>query len=321
MRVLYLGSYGFGNLGDELCLAEAVRTFSGDEVWTYAHDPRLTARATGVTNFIASRKDIAMLRPHAVVIGGGGIGFLPAIRDFLAWAVDATKLGARLFIHNIGVYEETALDRTWLAPEILQAIRDAEDFTVRDAESARIATQWCGRQPAVTGYPEVIFDSDPTLLGLLPDAPLLGISLANRDEVKQTLMGNRQAVDEMLAAFPDHVIIPIISTVHNVAAVENDILAFQWFQTNFLRGRTVGFRETLLPAWWRLHMTPKRLRGVIGKLDCLAAQRKHNCIHAIGAGVPLIGLDVEGHASIARIFEQFDGTLATGSRLLTLRIS
>jgi hypothetical protein len=70
MPTLFLGSYGYGNLGDELCLIEAVKRFNPEEAWAFSFDPEYTRRTTGVQNFIRYRAEIEQVKPTRVVRDG-----------------------------------------------------------------------------------------------------------------------------------------------------------------------------------------------------------------------------------------------------------
>jgi hypothetical protein len=66
-------------------------------------------------------------------------------------------------------------------------------------------------------------------------------------------------------------------------------------------------------------MTPRRLKGLIARCAVLVTQRKHNMIHAIGAGVRVIGLHPVEDNSLRRTFVTMANRLPVGSLCLGLR--
>jgi hypothetical protein len=72
------------------------------------------------------------------------------------------------------------------------------------------------------------------------------------------------------------------------------------------------------PAHWRRAVTPRNLKGLIARCDALISQRKHNAVHAIGAGVRVIGLHPLEDDSLRRTFVALTHRLAPGSRCVGL---
>lgn len=319
-RVLFLGSYGFHNFGDELCLVEALKLYPHAQHWTHSANPAYTARCTGVTNFITCRRDIRYLRPTAVVVGGGGVGFLPSIRDHLHWALDAVGMGAKLHIHNIGVAATTAEDRSWLTQNIIDLISGADEFTVRDEVSQRIASRWTGRIPGITLYPEVNLSLEYFQeLDVFPvGRRLMGISVTNQKATVDLLRRQPNELREALSEFKDCLVVPVVSCLHPDAPDEDDVNGFLEFKENLLSGFDVLDYPFLDREFIRGFYTPSFIRTLISRLDVLFSQRKHNCIHAIGAGTRVIGFSSVADDSIKRVFDTLENRLPRNSRQMQL---
>ncbi len=321
MRTLFLGSFGYGNLGDEACLLEALHHFPTAAAHVCSADPVFTAASVpGLCGFIRERREIAALRPQRVVIGGGGIGFMPSIRDVLHWAADAQGLGAEIHLHNIGV--ALMQDLAWLAaPEVQRVLRGLSSCSVRDDLSCFCMRLWPGAPvPRITRYPERMLPPDATLLSRLPAGRrLLGISITGQAAMRNALKQDGARVHRWLQDYAGCTVVPIISTVIPGAAEEDDIAGFRHFAAGFLPGFDICCPEFLDPGWWRGNMTALRLKAIIGALDMLLTQRKHNLLHAIGAGVATTGIHPAADDSIARVFYTLRDELAHGSGQLALR--
>jgi hypothetical protein len=304
LKTLFLGSYGFGNLGDELCLIEAMRAFPSSEVWAYSNDPAFTASGVaGIHGFIRKRAEILDLKPNRVVLGGGGVGFFPSIRDSIHWMSDALAIGAQCHIHNIGVAWMEDLGWT-KAPEVQAVLGGLASCSVRDHISWFAMRAWPGvSQPSITYYPETNLPQDDALVAMMPnDRPLLGISITGQALMRKALRDNQDMIKQKLEPYQDFTIIPIISTVSMTDPEEDDVAGFWAFKHLFLDGFDVACEEFLDKSLWRDHLTPLRLKGLIGGLDAIFTQRKHNLIHAIGVGTPAVGIYPTIDDSIARIF-------------------
>ncbi len=111
---------------------------------------------------------------------------------------------------------------------------------------------------------------------------------------------------------------PIASTVHRELEREDDIAGIKAFLADFLPRAELATPVLLDPVHWRLQVTPPRLKGLIARCDALVSQRKHNAIHAIGAGVRVIGLHPLEDDSLRRSFVALSHRLPPGSRCVGL---
>jgi hypothetical protein len=322
VKTLFLGSYGYGNLGDELCLIEAMRAFPSSEVWAFSVDPAFTAAGVpGITGFIQKRAEIQQLRPQRVVLGGGGVGFFPSIRDMLHWMYDARQLKAECHVHNIGM--AWLNDRSWVnAPEVQNVLKGLASCSVRDHVSWFCMQSWPAEiRPRITLYPERLLPADDALVPMLPRRrKLLGISITGQSLMRRALRDNPERVVAKLAPYRGHTIIPVVSTVSLDDPEEDDVAGFALFRELFLKGFDIACEEFLDKSWWRASMTPLRLKGLIGELDVLFTQRKHNLIHAIGTQTPAVGIFPSADDSIARIFFSLRDAMPPDSSQLSLTV-
>ncbi|MCS6932493.1 MAG: polysaccharide pyruvyl transferase family protein [Acetobacteraceae bacterium] len=322
MRTAHLGSFGYGNLGDELCLLEAMRAFPSAEAFAFSEDPEWTMRCVpGLAGTFFEFAGMFARQPRRVVVGGGAVGTRVYFRHILPHLARAqAELGSLCHVHNIGV-ARMGRAAEWLPERGEEALSRLASFTVRDPRSAELVMEWVlGLLPGLTGYPESSLPADPALAeALLPRGrPLLGISVTSGARIWRCLDAAAERVRALLARFPDHALVPVVSTIHRLSPEEQDHEGFRRFHASFCPERPVVAPELADPAFWRAEMTPLRLKGVIARLDALISQRKHNCIHAIGAGVPAIGLQVARDDSLRRTFGALAGRLAPGSDCLGL---
>jgi Polysaccharide pyruvyl transferase len=331
MRTLFLGSYGFGNLGDELCLIEALKSFPSSEVIAFSNDPEYTRRTTGVSRFISLRPEIAELKPERVVLGGGGVGFFPSIRDSLHWMRDAWRAGAKCYIHNIGVAKMD--DYSWVTQDgfVLEMLKNLSGCSVRDHISAFLMREWpAGLNPEITYYPERNLEIDNSLVSILKsrgsfsfvskrEKPILGISITGMVSMRHAMDRNAAQIEHFLNQFEGWKVAPIVSTVHVEDEEEDDIAGFNYFHEKFLKNFELTGFEMLDRKWIRSNLTPLRLKGIIGGLTRLLSQRKHNCIHAIGCGVPITGIFPADDDSILRIFFSLRSEIPLTSDFISLK--
>ncbi|MGV6875757.1 polysaccharide pyruvyl transferase family protein [Pseudochelatococcus sp. B33] len=318
MKTLFLGSYGFGNLGDELCLLDAINKFPSDEVHVLSSRSAFTGRFVEAASFIGNYNQARLLRPERIVLGGGGVGTLSMLPKFMTFMNDALAWGAQCHIYNIGVAN---LNTSWITPEIRRAAQALASFSVRDFTSQRIVNRWKLDLPVevtLTRYPERFHPMDDSVDFGLPAGPKLGISLTNQATMARAADENAPLIRDFLKPYEDYALVPVVSTIHQYEKAEDDAAAFSSFVSRLGLRQKVVLPQTLDPSWWLEEMSPGRLKALIAELDVLVSQRKHNCVHAFGAGTVAIGLYPGQDDSLPRLFNTVSQETPTGSRLFPL---
>jgi hypothetical protein len=232
---------------------------------------------------------------------------------------DAFRQNATCHIHNIGV--ANMADLSWVkAAEVQRVLAGLASCSVRDETSAFCMRLWPAKlSPQITRYPERLLPADDALVPMLPRSrKLLGVSITGQSLMRRALEKNRGRIERHLTAFRDYAIVPVISTVSASDPEEDDVAGFQFFRDRFLDGFDVHDAPFLDKTWWRENVTPLRLKGIIGALDLIMTQRKHNLIHAIGTQTKAIGIFPSTDDSIARIFYTLRDSLPFESTMLSL---
>ncbi|MBD3320236.1 MAG: hypothetical protein GF350_03985 [Chitinivibrionales bacterium] len=322
MKTLFLGAYGFGNLGDELCLIDAMQRFPSSESYVRSIDPGFTGRfvhCSGFVNWKPSRPGKKFkLDFERVVVGGGGLFYKDSADDFLAYLIAAQNSGCRTCLYNVGVAPGRIGE--WLDERALGALNRLDLLAVRDTFSAWILhDNGVVRNISVTNFPETgIAPDNEVAEKIYPDEKILGISMSNNTGFLQKLERERTAVEKILQDFKGHKVLPIISTIHRSCKAWDDRIGFKKFYSIFLRDFDIVLPETLDRQWWRENMTPQKLKGIIGRCSFLLSRRKHNCLHAVSMGVPTIGISDTSNNNLLRLFTSLHSRLAPGSGVILI---
>jgi hypothetical protein len=319
----YLGAYGFGNLGDELCLLEAMQAFPATRAYALSPDPDWTRRCVpALAGCFREGPEMLALAPDRIVFGGGMFGLSQAFAAWMPWMAQAQEEGVEIHLHNLGMARIKS-DLRWLDATARRVIANLASFTVRDYVSFEmVAEAALGRLPRLTFFPEADIPAEHDLAeALLPRGDgrkLLGLSIIGTRHMQSCLQADAARVRETLAPFADHAIVPIVSTVHMDSAEEDDAAGTAAFIRDFLPEAEIAAPILLDRDHWRAELTPPRLKGLIARCDVLVTQRKHNAVHAIGAGTRVIGLHPIEDDSLRRTFVALNHRLPPGSRCVGL---
>jgi len=317
----FIGAYGYGNLGDELCLIEAMRAFPGGEAHAFSVDAQWTMRcAPGLSGCFRDGGEMLALRPDRIVFGGGMVGTPEAMDAWMPALARAQAGGAEIHLHNLGVAWPPA-DRAFIDQTGRNVIAGAASFTVRDyAGVERAARSRFGRMPRITFFPEADVPAEYDLAdALLPrGGKLLGVSIIPTELMRRCLAHDAGRVCALVAEFAGHLVVPIVSTVHAFSDAEDDMAGVVAFLRDFMPDARVASPLLLDRGHWRREMTPQRLKGLVARCDVLLTQRKHNAIHAIGSSVRVIGMSPMIDNSLRRTFVAMSHRLPPGSRCIGL---
>jgi hypothetical protein len=213
----FLGAYGYGNLGDELCLMEAMHAFPTDQAHALSVDPDWTMRCVpGLVGCFRSGEAMLALQPHRVVFGGGMFGVPSAFRAWMPFLAEAASRGAEIHMHNLGVGWPPG-QQHWLDDTARAVFARVASFTVRDyAGFERVARGGFGPVPRISFFPETGIPAAFDLAdALLPRGiPLLGVSIIPSAEMRAGLAHDAARVHALVAGFRAHTVVPIVSTVH-----------------------------------------------------------------------------------------------------------
>ena len=317
---VFLGGFGFGNLGDEACLKTSYDIYKGDINCVFTHNKLITSKAATFDFYFSDIEDVFNIYKDidTVCIAGGGVGFNPSLKDNLDWALRCMNHGAKLYIHNIGIGK---VGHEWLEkwPALKYPLLNATEFSVRDYRSRAEVLSWgLDINPEISHYPEKNLSVSKKLKKNIPVGKYLGLSVTNRQKLWEHISANKEVIRILLSQFSEHRILPIVSTIHAYDAEEHDNVGFLKFCDEFNLKDRITFPEVCNYDFWLKNTGPEDVKYMISRCDFLISARKHNIIHAIGTGVPFVGIFEHSNDSIPRVFQTLFPEIPKSSSLYPL---
>jgi hypothetical protein len=334
MTTLFLGSYGHGNLGDELCLIDALSKFASDHNIIATYNTSYTKKCIEHLNlnctFINIRTQLAEFKDQIqkVIIGGGGVGFLPCLKNLLHWSSDVSC--DNTIVYNIGVanIEETE----WLQDEkIIAASKKIKTVSVREEISKFYWNKLELFRPVdeITNFPETDISPDMQLADSIftkqDEYFNIGISVTSQQSMINCLQTRFEKIADainMLNITKPIRLIPIVSTCHLSSKNDDDFYGYDCAEQqfyNFFGDKILKTVDALKDKnFWIENMTPTKLKGCINNLDLIVSQRKHNIIHAIGCNIPFYGIHPKEDDSLPRMYYSLRSKIRSGSLLLAM---
>ena len=335
---LYIGAYGFGNLGDELCLLDTMKRFP-------SRTSHVVSNQGYIENFVncdeiilgspfnnSKHGDRFLFGKHCdfdrIILGGGLVLGTKGSQDTITILHWAWKSGKEVIIHNVGVGGANFFTGRWFTPSIHQFLDEVE-FSVRDELSLSLINErWplCrSKEIETTYFMESDGETDFSLAeSILPvGKKLLGISIVHTEEHLSFLNASKGSIVALLNRYKGYPVVPIVSTIHSSYVKgsekwQNDAQGFTLFSKMFLDDFEIAGAEMLDTIFWYENMSPQKLKGVISSCDFLISQRKHNCVNAITHQIPTVFLGSRMDDSITRSWDAVKKRVHPDSYLLEI---
>ena len=315
-RILVVGGYGYGNVGDEAMLAGLLARLDQGAVTAVSRDPRRTSELHGVRAVAIPQAPLALASHDTVVMGGGSLfgRDMGRIGRLLpAFGLAARAMGRRVELVGIGLDD--------VAPSggsVRRLAQRAARVVVRDRPSLELAGTWgvhATLEPDLSaGMPDLDAASGEALLvaaGLDPRRPVVGLCLTgvNARLAAEVL----PAIAAAIPRFPEaqFAFIPMARHPH-VASHDDAVL-----------GRRL---RDAAPTVRILEATddPRVVLAAFGWLDAAVCMRFHSLVFAERAGVPIVPiayaskcatwLGERGLSSVAVSADAIAGALDTALR-------
>ena len=300
-RVVLIGNYGQGNLGDEAICAGLVQIMSQhSDVTVMSREPDRVTELHGVagaaTTTVAGVN--ALLRADVVAIGGGGIfgnGMTLLPKLLLPVALVLRVLNKKVIFVAIGAY--TTAPR-WVKALLRLLARISSLVTVRDAESRDVLGKKVSilvDDPAIALAPVSRAEAREALsaAGVDLSRPLLGISLKpamdpSIDDTQRAVA--RAAADSWCRDTGGDVVFFSLSERGNFGlgtSITDLSMAGDVIRTSSYATRMHTFGP---------QVRPDLMKGVIGEVHGIIAHRLHAQIFAWSMNTQLLGLSYERKA-------------------------
>jgi len=299
-RVLLIGNYGNGNIGDDAILSlMAPRALEHGPVTVVSRNPRRIAElAPGVTpvTMVSRQALVELYRCDTVVVGGGGMfgrGLPPLVACLPFVLLAARALGKEIELRSVGAYPDMPAAVAWA---LRRLVRHARHVSARDPAS--VAALGGSTRVALVRDPAWELEpADPITVeralsdaGVGGDRPMIAVALkpgAGPHSIQHCLAGVAEGLDRWAEERECEVVFLSFSDKgdYQLGDELTDLDLGRQLQAVMIYGDRVRF---VGPG---LH--PTVMLGIIQRCTAVIAMRLHAQIFAMAVGRPVYGLSFE----------------------------
>jgi hypothetical protein len=308
MRTLILTERPFRDLRSRALLGGLPRLLGGTQPLLLATDA-----PTAPPGFEAAPPDAdpAALRVGRVVLAGA-FQERPVLERMLASAGRAVAAGAALEVLRFGV-ERGAARRD--PPAGVAVLETARPLELRDHHTANALLVWrVARMFRIEPYPERLGPPDPALLPLLPEGPLLGLSIQGGPQMRAGWMALREELQALLVPLHGRPVLPL--PIEHPDSPMDDLAGSRAFLADMIPGAALLLPELADPVWRRRQLTPARMKALVARCGMVMTNQDLPAAYAVACGVPVIGLALASDRRAVNVVTQFANHLPPGSALL-----
>jgi polysaccharide pyruvyl transferase WcaK-like protein len=298
-RLLLIGNFGNGNVGDDAILLQASAAASAQgDVTILSRRPentrKLVPEARSVT-MVSGQALSAFFRTDVVVLGGGGIfgkGLPPLVSMLPFVLLMAEAMGKQVEIRSIGAYPDMPAPVAWA---LRRVVRHARFVSARDAASVQVlggGSVTLVKDPAWDLVPAEPHLVDATLsdAGVDGDRGMVAVSLKPTSRPvwdDRCLATMAQALDRWADSHGGEIVFMSFSDKgdYDLGDQVTDLLLGQRLQAGMRHGDRIRF---VGPG---LH--PAVMLGVVQRCSAMVAMRLHAQIFAAVVDRPVFGLSFE----------------------------
>jgi len=301
-RVLLIGNYGNGNIGDDAILTRVAPRFLGDgELTVLSRRPeqiRALVPGARLVPMVSAQAVAAFASSDTVVIGGGGMfgrGLPPMVMLLPFVLLVAQALGKEVELRSLGAYPDMPTAVAWALRRVARRARHVsarDEVSVRTLGGREIVT--LVRDPAWDLEPASDGDVDRALaavgVDLDSDAPLIGVSLkpgAGEESDRHCLAAMAKGLDRWSQQGAGRILYLCFSDKgdYQLGAALTDADLGRALQTSMSEGPSVRIVE--------YGLAPDVMLGIVRRCSAVVALRLHAQIFAQVVDRPLYGLSFE----------------------------
>jgi polysaccharide pyruvyl transferase WcaK-like protein len=298
-RLLLIGNFGNGNVGDDAILLQAVAAVSAKgDVTVLSRRPenteKLVPEACSLT-MVSKDALVAFFRTDVVVLGGGGIfgkGLPPLVSLLPFVLLVAQAMGKQVEIRSIGAYPDMPGTVAWA---LRQVVRRARFVSARDAASVKVlggGNVTLVRDPAWDLVPadDALVETALGDAGVVVGQCLVAVSLKPTSDPaldERCLVTMARALDRWAEGNPGQIVFMSFSDKgdYDLGEQVTDLLLGEKLQSRMTHGARIRF---VGPG---LH--PAVMLGVVQRCSAMVAMRLHAQIFASVVERPVFGLSFE----------------------------